>query len=284
MTDARAAHLITPAELEARLRTGAPTSVIDVRWRLDLPDGRGEYRAGHIPGAVYADMDTQLSEHGEPADGRHPLPSRARLQAALVAWGVNDGDEIVVVDDHGGVAAARLWWLLRWAGLTRVRVLDGALAAWRDAGFEVETGEVIPAPGTAVIASLGHLPTVDGDGVAALAERGVLIDARAAARYRGDHEPMDPIGGHIPGAVNVPIDGTVDATGRYLPSEELRARFAAVGVVDGVEVGVYCGSGVSAATNVLALALAGHRAALYPGSWSSWSNTPGRPVATGPEP
>ena len=284
MTDARAEHLITADALAARLRSGAPTSIIDVRWRLDLPDGRDEHRRGHIPGAVYADMDTQLSEHGAPADGRHPLPSRERLQAALTAWGVDEGDEVVVVDDHGSIAAARAWWLLRWAGLTRVRVLDGALAAWRDAGYELETGEVVPRPGTARIESVGHLPTIDADGAAALAEAGVLIDARAAARYRGDVEPVDPVAGHIPGAVNVPAGEHTDASGRVLPTEALRARFAEVGVDDGIEVGVYCGSGVSAASHVLALTIAGWSPALYPGSWSAWSNTPGRPIATGPEP
>ena len=284
MADPRTEHLTTAEVLAARLRSGAPTTVIDVRWRLDLPDGRAEYREGHIPGAVYADMETQLSEHGEPTDGRHPLPSPARLQAALTAWGVDDGDEIVVYDDHGNVSAARLWWLLRWAGLDRVRILDGALAGWRDAGFDIESGEVTPLAGTARIASVGHLPTIDADGAAALARAGVLIDSRAPARYRGDVEPIDPVGGHIPGAVNVPMDEHVDAAGRYLLTEQLRARFAAVGVDDGVEVAAYCGSGVSATTNVLALMLAGHRAALYPGSWSAWSNTPGRPIATGAEP
>lgn len=287
--------LISAADLAALLVVGPAPRILDVRWKLGGPPGRAEFRRGHLPGAVYVDLDTELAGHGEPADGRHPLPAPAGLQAAARGWGLDDGDTVVVYDDLGNMSAARAWWLLRNAGVNDVRLLDGGLAAWRAAGLPVVAGEE-PVPAGSVTLGWGVLPTLDADAAAELAEDGVLLDARAAERYRGDTEPIDPRAGHIPGAVNAPTGDNLDADGRFLPADQLRARFEALGVPgDGArggsdadpgrfDVGVYCGSGVTAAHEAVALTLAGFTPALYPGSWSQWSNLPGRPVATGEEP
>ncbi|SCL93733.1 thiosulfate/3-mercaptopyruvate sulfurtransferase [Streptomyces sp. DpondAA-F4] len=187
---------------------------------------------------------------------------------------------MVVYDGGQGWAAARAWWLLRWAGHPDVRVLDGGLAAWTgDLSTktpEPDAGDFRPEP--------GGLPLLGADGAAALAESGLLLDARAAERYRGDVEPIDRVGGHIPGALSAPTAENVAEDGRFLPAGTLASRFAALGAAPGTEVGVYCGSGVSGAHEVLALEIAGHRAALYAGSWSEWSADESRPVATGPDP
>ncbi|MGR0221457.1 sulfurtransferase [Agromyces sp. ZXT2-6] len=276
--------LIDPAALAARLDDPG-TVVLDVRWTLAEPDGRDAYRTGHIPGAVYVDLDGELADHAATGEGRHPLPSEAAFTAAMRRWGLREGDTAVVVDDAGGMSAARAWWLLRHAGWADVRLLDGALAAWRDAGLPLETGDVVPEPGDAT-ARFGAMPVVDLDEADALASAGagVLLDARAAERYRGDVEPIDPRAGHIPGAVSAPTAGNLAPDGRFLPAEALRERFAEFGVDGRHPVAVYCGSGVNAAHEVAALAVAGIDAALYPGSFSQWSNRPERPVATGAEP
>ncbi|MBX0300353.1 sulfurtransferase [Cryobacterium sp. 1639] len=288
--------LISAADLAALLVTGPTPRILDVRWKLGGPPGRGEFRRGHLPGAVYVDLDTELAGHGDAAEGRHPLPSSAQLQAAARGWGLNDGETVVVYDDLGNMSAARAWWLLRHAGVRDVRLLDGGLAAWRAADLPIVAGEEPVAAGSVTL-SLGDLPVLDADAAAALAVDGVLLDARAAERYRGDIEPIDPRAGHIPGAVSAPTGGNLDASGRFLPAAELRARFEALGVrgrvaaggADGAgdpgfDVGVYCGSGVTAAHEAVALTLAGFTPALYPGSWSQWSNLPWCPVATGEEP
>lgn len=275
--------LITPSQLLAERAEGAPVQVLDVRWRLDRPDGRAEYLDGHIPGAVYVDLDTQLAQKGDAAHGRHPLPPLEVLQAAVRSWGISAGDRVVVYDNAKSTAASRAWWLLRYAGLADVRVLDGAFAQWKAEGNEVETGDVAVEPGTATL-EYGHLPLLDIDDAAAFPTDGVLLDARAPERYRGESEPLDPRAGHIPGAVNAPSTGNVDRQGRFLPADQLRERFAELGVQDGTAVGAYCGSGITAAHNALALTLAGFEPAVYPGSWSQWSNHPDRPVATGAEP
>ena len=280
--------LIQPDELADRLaaeRAGASTGrtvVLDVRWTLAEPDGRDAYRAGHVPGAVYVDLDHELADHSVVGAGRHPLPSEAAFTAAMRRWGLRDGDTVVVTDDVGNQSSARAWWLLRHAGVADVRMLDGALAAWRAAGHPLETGDVVPDPGDAT-AHFGHMPLIDIDGAAAFSNDGVLLDARAAERYRGEVEPIDPRAGHIPGAVSAPSSDNLDADGRFLDPGALRERFAAVGVRPGEPVAAYCGSGVTAAHEVAALAIAGTDAALFPGSWSQWSNDAGRPIATGPE-
>ncbi len=272
------AHLTTPAELDTLIRAGRPPVILDVRWRLGGPDGHPAYLEGHIPGAVFVRLDDDLAAHGAPTDGRHPLPDAAAFQASARRWGIDDGDAVVVYDDWQGYGAARAWWMLRDAGVD-ARVLDGGLAAWRADGLPLEAGEVTPDAGDVTLHP-GAMPQLTIDEAAALARDGVLLDARAGERFRGESEPIDPRAGHIPGAVSAPTSENVDAHGRMRSSADLRARFADLGIGD-TAVGVYCGSGVSAAQQVLALAIAGYDAALYPGSWSQWSNHPDRQVATG---
>jgi thiosulfate/3-mercaptopyruvate sulfurtransferase len=207
--------------------------------------------------------------------------------------GVDDDRPVLVYDENDSVAAARAWWLLRYFGHQQVQVLDGGYQAWLAADEPIETGPApAPAPGT-FTARPGHLPLLDAAGAARVAREGVLLDARAAERYRGEVEPVDPVAGHIPGAVSAPATENLGPGGRFLDPEALRARFAGLGVpaaadvpaADGaVTTGVYCGSGVTAAHEVLALRLAGIPAALYVGSWSDWITDPARRVVTGPAP
>jgi len=271
--------LIEPAALHDLLESGS-VRVLDVRWSLGGPAGAPLHEAGHIPSAVYVDLETELAGHGRPDDGRHPLPPVQSLQAAARRWGIRSGDTVVVYDDLGNLSAARAWWLLRHAGLADVRLLDGGLRAWREAGLPLETGPVAPEAGDIELA-YGSMPVLDLDGAGEQPERGVLLDARAPERFRGEKEPVDPRAGHIPGARNAPAAANLDDAGRFLPPETLRARFAELGVDSDTSVAVYCGSGVTAAADVAALELAGIRAALYPGSWSQWSNHAERPVETG---
>ncbi len=266
----------------AELLAGPLPVLLDVRWALGDDRGRERYLAGHLPGAVFADLDTELAGPPSPAAGRHPLPSVADLQAAARRWGIRTGDAVVAYDATGGLAAARAWWLLRWGGLRDVGLLDGGLDAWVAAGGSLETGDVVPEPGDVVLPG-GGMPTLTADEAAALpASGGVLLDARAGERYRGETEPVDPRAGHVPGAVSAPTADNLRPDGTF--RTDLAGRFAALGVRPGTVVGVYCGSGVTAAHEVAALAEAGITAALWPGSWSQWSADPSRPVTTGPDP
>jgi thiosulfate/3-mercaptopyruvate sulfurtransferase len=274
---------VTPTELQGLLAAGAPVRVIDVRWRLDRPEaGHDDYLTGHIPGAVFASLDTELSTHGAPSDGRHPLPSTAVLQNAARRWGVRQGDLVVAYDDAKGTAAARAWWLLRQAGV-QVRVLAGGLGGWVAAGNDIATDDVVPVQGDVVLAEIGG-DALTIDEAAVFPASGVLLDVRAAERYRGDTEPLDPVAGHIPGARNLPTLRHLDSDGRMLDRETVLASLAGVGVTPGVAVAAYCGSGVTAAHTALILHEVGIDAKVFPGSWSQWSNTPGRPVATGDQP
>lgn len=274
---------VSAVELNDLLTRGAPVRVIDVRWRLDRPEaGHDDYLTAHIPGAVFAALDTELSTHGEPSDGRHPLPSTATLQAAARRWGVRAGDTVVAYDDAKGTAAARAWWLLRQAGVD-VRVLAGGLRGWQAEGFEVTTDDVSPEPGDVVLGEIGR-DALSIDEAAAFPETGVLLDVRAPERYRGETEPLDPVAGHIPGARNLPTTLHLDDQGRLLDTDTVLATLAAVGVTPGTPVAAYCGSGVTAAHTALVLHEVGIEAKVFPGSWSQWSNTPGRPVATGDQP
>lgn len=275
--------LITPDALADLLDADAPVRVLDVRWRLDRPDGRPEYLAGHIPGAVYVDLDRELASRGEPTDGRHPLPSTAQLGEAARRWGIDDGDTVVIYDDLASFAAARAWWLLTDAGVADVRILDGALRGWVSSGRALEEGNVVPEPGSVTLGR-GILPRLSIEDAARLPEHGVLLDVRAEERYRGDNEPIDPRAGHVPGAVNAPTTGNVDSDGRFRAPDALRERFTQLGVTDDRPVGVYCGSGITASHTALALTLAGFAPQLYPGSWSQWSNHPDRPAALGSQP
>jgi thiosulfate/3-mercaptopyruvate sulfurtransferase len=273
--------LITVAELAAALDGSRPPALIDVRWRLGGPPGYQSYLAGHLPGAHYVDLDRELAGPPGPG-GRHPLPDPAVFAAAMCRAGVEGGRDVVVYDDADGTVAARAWWLLRWFGHAAVWLLDGGYRAWVDAGHPT-TADTPPAGHAEFVPKPGGMPVLDAVAAAALARTGLLLDARSAARYRGEVEPVDRVAGHIPGAVSAPTVDNVTATGRLRSPEELAARFADLGVAPNVEVAAYCGSGVTAAHEVLALEVAGIGAALYPGSWSEWSADPGRPVATGPD-
>ncbi|WP_249522901.1 sulfurtransferase [Modestobacter marinus] len=272
---------VLTAAAELLGRTG-DVVLLDVRWALGRSDGRDRYLAGHLPGAVYVDLPTELAGSTSPTAGRHPLPSVQALQSAARRWGISTGSRVVVYDATGGLAAARAWWLLRWGGLPDVTVLDGGLDAWTAAGGELVEGDVVPQPGDVVLTG-GGMPVLTADEAAALPTAGgVLLDARAGERYRGEVEPVDPRAGHVPGAVSAPTTENLDRSGRFATAAVLTERFAALGVRPETAVGVYCGSGVTAAHEVAALAEAGIEAALWPGSWSEWSNDPDRPVATGP--
>lgn len=275
--------IITATELASEL--GQPTApvVLDVRYQLGGPPGRPVYEAGHVPGAVYVDLESELASPPGPG-GRHPLPDLDVFTDAMRAAGVRADRPVVVYDGGQGWASARAWWLLRWTGHPDVRVLDGGLAAWEAAGLALsvdqpalQEGDFTPVP--------GGLALLRADDAAAVARRGVLLDARAGERYRGEVEPIDKVAGHIPGAVSAPTtENVVEGGTVFRDASELAERFASLGATANAEVGVYCGSGVSAAHQVLALAIAGVPAALYVGSWSEWSADPARPVATGPQP
>jgi thiosulfate/3-mercaptopyruvate sulfurtransferase len=279
--------LISADELARALSEGRAPSLLDVRWKLGGPPGEEVYAQGHLPGAIFTSLDQDLAAPaGSAAGGRHPLPGAGAFTAAMRSLGVRADWPVVVYDDADSTAAARAWWLLRYFGHPSVRVLDGGFRAWAAAGLPVERGELAeaPEPGS-FTAEPGHLPLLDADGALALARDGVLLDARAAERYRGEVEPVDPVAGHIPGAVSAPTAGNVSPDGTFRPAAELAARFAALGIAPSAPaVGAYCGSGVTAAHEVLALALAGIPAALYAGSWSEWITDSRRPVATGPGP
>jgi thiosulfate/3-mercaptopyruvate sulfurtransferase len=275
LVDAKTLHVLLD-------RPGAP-AVLDVRWALGDPDGRAHYRDGHIPGAVFADLDAELAAPPSQTGGRHPLPPASALQQGARGWGLHDGQPVVVYDATGGLAAARAWWLLRWAGVADVRILDGGLPAWIAAGLPTQLGEIVPVAGDVCLPG-GQLPVIDADAAARLARDGVLLDARAPERYRGETEPVDRRAGHVPGAINAPAAANLTADGTFAAPRELALRYAALGVTAGRPVAVYCGSGVTAAHDIAALQLAGVTAALFPGSWSAWSADPDRPAATGPAP
>jgi thiosulfate/3-mercaptopyruvate sulfurtransferase len=269
--------LISAEELAERLKVGPP-AVLDVRWALGGPPGRAEYEKGHIPGALFVDLDTELAAPPG-AGGRHPLPDADAFGASMRAAGVRGDRQVVVYDAATSMAAARLWWLLRYFGHPEVTVLDGGLGAWVAAGYPIST-EAPAVESGEFEARPGAMPVLDPAGAAELAQHGVLLDARAAERFRGEHEPVDPVAGHIPCARNRPTSENVGPDGRFLERAALRAAFERAGAREGVEVGAYCGSGVTAAHEVLALEVAGFHAALYPGSWSEWITDPSRPVAT----
>jgi thiosulfate/3-mercaptopyruvate sulfurtransferase len=268
---------------EALLAEQRHVVLLDVRWALGDPHGRDHYLQGHLPGAVFVDLESELADPPSAAAGRHPMPSLQRLQSVARRWGIRDGARVVAYDAGGGLAAARAWWLLRWGGLTDVQLLDGGLAAWVAAGGAVATGDVVPEPGDVTLTG-GGMPVLSIDEAAALPATGLLLDARAGERYRGEVEPVDPRAGHVPGAVSAPTAENLTLDGSFSSAVDLRARFAALGAEAGRPVGVYCGSGVTAAHEVAALAVAGIDAALWPGSWSQWSNDPSRPAAIGAAP
>ncbi|HQU15204.1 MAG: sulfurtransferase [Chromatiales bacterium 21-64-14] len=276
--------LLPPAILAAHL-TDPAWVVFDCRFNLADPgSGVRAYRAGHVPGAHYADLDQHLSGPKAPGSGRHPLPDPAALAARLGAWGVGATTQVVAYDDQGGVFAARLWWLLRWLGHDAVAVLDGGWARWRREGGPEAT--VVP------VASRADFPTrprpdriVDAAAVHASLSSGRyrVVDARSPERFRGEVEPLDPVAGHIPGARNHPYQANLDADGNFLSADRLREGFAhCLEGCTAAQVVQMCGSGVSACHNLLAMERAGLSGArLYPGSWSEWVADPGRPIDRG---
>jgi thiosulfate/3-mercaptopyruvate sulfurtransferase len=285
VVDARAQILITAAELTELIRAERPVTILDVRWRLDQPDGRATYLQGHIPGAVYASLEDDLSDHAVTGRGRHPLPSGRSVEASARRWGIRAGVPTVVYDDWNRAGSARAWWVLTAAGLTDVRILDGGLAAWRSGGGSLATGPVTPSPGNATVLHddlyAGALPTLTAQQT--LADDLTLLDARAPERFRGDVEPVDRVAGHIPGAKNLPSGKTLADDGTFLRADELNQLLTGHGIARDGRLGAYCGSGVTAAITLAALATLGHQAALFPGSWSEWSSDPSRAVARGSE-
>lgn len=277
----RADVLITAETLVDRLAAGEPVTVLDVRWTLSEPDGREQYLQGHVPGAVYVSLDDDLTDHTVTGRGRHPLPTGQSVQRAARRWGVRDGRPVVVYDDWNRAGSARAWWVLTAAGIADVRILDGGWSAWKAAGGPIETGPVESEPGDVTVAHedlyAGALPTLTADEVG----NGHLLDARAPERFRGEVEPVDAVAGHIPGARNLPSTALLADDETFCGGEALDGLLTERGVATGEPIGVYCGSGITAAVAVAALTAAGRNAALFPGSWSQWSSDPDRPVATG---
>jgi thiosulfate/3-mercaptopyruvate sulfurtransferase len=276
--------LVTAEQLRRQLSgpdLGPAPAILDVRWRLDQPDGRSDYLAGHLPGAVYVSLEEELSDHDRAGYGRHPLPTGAAIQAAARRWGIRAGQPVVVYDDWNRAGSCRAWWVLTAAGVPDVRILDGGLPAWTAVGGRLESGPVVPSVGDVTIAHddlyAGGRSTLTVDQVAGRVVD-VLLDARAPERFRGEVEPVDRVAGHIPGAVNLPSLSVLDAAGRFRRASELAEIIDRAGIGPGASVGVYCGSGVTASVVLAALSAAGSEVALFPGSWSQWSNED-RPVA-----
>ena len=280
----RYSTLIDPETLHAHLND-PDWVVVDCRFSLTDPEaGRRAYRQGHIPGARYAHLDEDLAGPRTLGNGRHPLPDPIRLTGTLGVWGIHNATQVVAYDDAGGAIAARLWWLLRWLGHRRCAVLDGGLPAWRREGLPLSTA--IPKPPPALFIER-HDDTLWVDSAYILTQLSqgdhLLLDARTAVRYRGELEPLDPVAGHVPTAINLPLEGNLTVEGCFLEPEALRERFTAV-VTERAPASVVhmCGSGVTACHNLLAMEVAGLSGSrLYPGSWSEWIRDPSRPVVTG---
>ena len=282
--ETRTQILITAAELADLIRAGDPVTILDVRWRLDEPDGHPAYLQGHIPGAVYVSLEDELSDHTISGRGRHPLPSGRSIEASARGWGVRQGVPTVVYDDWNRAGSARAWWVLTAAGLADVRILDGGLSAWRSAGGSTATGPVAPPPGNATALHddlyAGALPTLTAQQVGDADV--TLLDARAPERFRGDVEPVDRVAGHIPGAKNLPSGDVLAGDGTFLAEGALAQLLSEHGIEHDGRLGAYCGSGVTASITLAALATMGYQAALFPGSWSEWSSDPARAVAREP--
>lgn len=272
--------LISVAELAALLASGHARAA-DTRWYLAEPEqGLAAYRQGHLPDAVYLHLESHLS--APEGAGRHPLPARSDFAATMGALGFGNDDLVVAYDDRGGAIAARLWWMLRDIGHERVRVLDGGIPAWIAAGHPLQSDIPVVTPATMTVRP-STTRTIDRETLAETLGELTIIDTRSMERYRGDEEPIDPIAGHIPTAVNIPCEENIDTEGRFLPLRMLSARYRSVGA-HGEDTVVYCGSGVTACHNALAMVVAGlGEPILYPGSWSDWSSAD-MPVMTGAEP
>jgi thiosulfate/3-mercaptopyruvate sulfurtransferase len=276
--------LISPAELAGLLRSDQPPIVADVRWTLGGPSGKPDFEACHIPGAAWVDLEVQLSAPPG-AGGRHPLPPLAVFEEAMRDIGVREDSLVVAYDAATSQAASRLWWLLTDAGHRSARVLDGGLAAWIAEQLSTESGPRTPRARGDFVARPGQRAQVNAEEIASklgTPDAPRLIDVRAPERYSGENEPIDPVAGHIPGAINLPASAYIDADGRFLPPAKVAARYTAAGGVEGAVL--YCGSGITAAQSLLALESAGVNAAIYPGSWSDWITDPSRPLSRGSQP
>lgn len=275
--------LVSVSELAANL--DRPDWVVaDCRFSLaDVHAGQKAYAEGHIPGSFYVNLDQHLSTSHQPGKtGRHPLPEKLDWQGIVAGLGIRHGSQVIAYDDAGGAMAARLWWMLRWIGHADVAVLDGGWQAWCATGQPVSTESHAIADNTDIYEALPSLVhTMAADELDAQSH--TLVDARDLPRYRGDVEPLDPVAGHIPGALCSPFASNLDGNKHFLTPDKLREKFGTV-TATGKPVVCYCGSGVTAAHNILAMKIAGlGDAALYPGSWSEWITDPSRPVATGDE-
>ena len=278
MNDARARTLITVDELSRLMDAGTAVVLLDV---IDEQGAAPEDRP-KIPGALSVHLATDFSGTPTVTSSRRPLPDVSDLQAKARTWGISNATPVVVYDNAGGAQASRAWWTLRWAGLTDVRLLDGGYGAWAAAARPSSTHVATHASRAGdVVLTSGHMPTIDADEAARLAQQSRLLDARPRASYVGD--PAKASTGHIPGAIHAPSGGNI-TDGKFKPSDDLFAGFSKLGADGSSPIGVYCGSGNSAAHAIAAMAAAGLDAALYVGSWSAWSADPARPVATGTEP
>lgn len=280
--------LISTADLAAHL-DDPDWAVVDCRFNLaDVIEGRRDYESGHIAGAVFADLDHDLSGTVQPGKtGRHPLPEVGDAAEVLSRLGIDRDVQVVAYDDRGGMTAGRLWWVLRWLGHENVAVLDGSWTIWQQEGRPTRAGIEGRLPRAFVPRVRWELAVDAGEVDRLRTDPGYLVvDSRAADRYRGENETIDPVAGHIPGAVSAPYFDNLGPDGRFLPAEELRARFESLlGDVPDDNAVFYCGSGVTAAHNVLAMTHAGlPTPRLYPGSWSEWIADGTQPIATGPDP
>jgi thiosulfate/3-mercaptopyruvate sulfurtransferase len=280
-SSSRAKHFVRAAELAELLSSSTPPVVLDVRNENGVPDGRPEYAAGHVPGALYVDLPTELVGPADPRRGAGPLPSITDLEARARSWGIGNGDAVVVYDNAFGTKAGRAWFVLRWAGVESVRLLDGGYAAWVSGGFPVSTVEPVPEKGNVDLTE-GNLPVLEADDAAEMVATGILLDARGYEQYAGRPTEGGRRTGHIPGAISAPTRQNLGADGFLLDEDRLVERFAALGVDGSRPVGLYCGSGVAAAHELAVLLSVGIPGCLYVGSFSEWSADPERPVAIGP--
>lgn len=271
--------LIGAQQLASWLDSPAPPVLIDVSWQLGAASLHDHYAAAHLPGAAWVEFEGNLSAEAG-ADGRHPLPDMAAFETAMRAAGVSNDRSVVVYDQGSSLAASRAWWLLEYAGHEAVQVLDGGLAGWRSLELPLSSAPVTPEPGDFVATPPNRL-VLEAEDVLEYADRGMLLDARPGERFHGRGETVDPVAGHIPGAVSVPALENLQEDGRFLPSDDLAMRLTMHGVTPHTPVAVYCGSGVQAMHLALAMEVAGLDAptGVYVGSWSHWITDPERPIA-----
>lgn len=273
-------YFITVPKLHELLVDGKRLIVLlDIRFEPGGPSQRPDYEKGHIPGAYFVDLQRELAGVESGYSGRRPLPAADDIQKSIRGWGINDDTLVVVYGNHGGVTAARGWWVLKWAGVANVRFLDGGWEAWLAAGLE-SSSETPGYRDSNFIVRPGNLPTIDADTAHSVGKEGFLLDARSKAQYTGEEQGTDPVSGHIPGAYNLPGRSHFDEKGHFLSEEAIRRLYATY-PVETAPIGAYCGGGVGAANIVLALHSIGIEVPLFVGSWSAWAAEPGRPVEKG---